>query len=210
LTLTAAPSLAVSFQVTGWDLGETVNVTFQGSSQSFATAHFHEVVDGVAGTSFCTELTQTIGKGTYSDFTAYEPAAAEGMPFAAVVPTRDFVLAADMMNQWGNDLGALTSALGVTEVQAITGVQAAIWEAVYGDSFAATSASMSAGAYKAFQYVLGFDYSSLGYGNTLLYYSATRQDQLFTPPVPEPSALLAFGVGSLLVGTALLRRRLAA
>jgi hypothetical protein len=41
----------------------------------------------------------------------------------------------------------------------------------------------------------------------MLYHSRTRQDQLFTPPVPEPSALFVFGAGALLVGHALVRRR---
>jgi len=64
---------------------------------------------------------------------------------------------------------------------------------------------MSAGAWSVYQRVLGFNYA--GYGNTLLYHSRYRQDQLFTPPVPEPSAMFVFGAGALLVGRTLLRRR---
>jgi hypothetical protein len=209
VVLAAAPSLAVSFQVTGWDLGETVDVTFNGQTQSFATAHFREVVDGVAGTSFCTDLVQHINVGTYSGFVAYDPASAGGPLFGS--PPRSFELAAKIVNQWSDNLGLLTAQLpGVTELQAITGVQVAVWEAAYGASFTATSASMSAGAYQVFQHVLGFDYSSVGYGNTLLYYSDRYQDQLFTPPVPEPSAMLVFAAGALLVGGSLLRRSRAA
>jgi hypothetical protein len=202
--LFASPSLAVSFTVLGWDAGETVGVSFNGSSRSFATALFRESVDGVSGigTSFCTDLLQTISTGTYN-FTAYDPAAAEAAGFAATAPSRQFLFAAEIANAWSPNIGALASTLGITQVQAITGVQVAIWEAVYGDSFSVLS--MSAGAQRAFDYVDGLSYS--GYGNTQLYYSSTRQDQLFTPPIPEPSAMFVFGAGALLVGQALRRRR---
>jgi len=204
VALLGAPAFATSFQVTGWELGETVRVNFLGSTRNFATAQFHAVVDGVAGTSFCADLSQYINVGTYSQFGAYDPAAAESQAFA-YSPRRRFVWAAQIADHWGNEIGWLSSNLGVTRVQAITGIQSAIWEAVYNSGFRATSASMSAGAWSAYQYVLGTSYS--GYGNTLLYYSRTRQDQLFTPPVPEPSALIVFGAGALLVGNALVRRR---
>ncbi|HEU4428177.1 MAG TPA: PEP-CTERM sorting domain-containing protein [Myxococcota bacterium] len=202
--LLGAPAFATTFQVTGWELGETVHVTFLGSARTFATAQFHEVVDGVTGTSFCADLSQYVGVGTHSDFVAYDPTAAESQAFASS-PTRRFAWAAGIADRWGNDIGWLSSNLGVTRLQAITGVQTAIWEAVYDGNFAATAASMSTGAWSAYQHVIGASYS--GYGNTLLYHSRTRQDQLFTPPVPEPSAVIAFGAGALLVGRALLRRR---
>jgi PEP-CTERM motif len=206
LVLLSAPAFAVSFQVTGWDLGETVNVTFSGQARSFATAQFQENVDGVVGTSFCADLSQYIGKATYSSFVAYDPAAAETQSFAVGPPQRQFQFAATIVDQWGNSLDWLQQTLGVTHVQAITGVQAAVWEAVYGNAFSATSGSMSAGAFRVFGYVLGFN-GYTGYGQTQLYYSAANQDQLFTPPVPEPSAMIVFGAGALIVGQALLRRR---
>jgi hypothetical protein len=206
LALISAPALAVSFQVAGWDLGETVNITFSGQTRSFATAQFHENVDGVVGTSFCADLSQHIGKATYTNFSAYDPAAAETQSFAAGPPRRQFAFAATIANKWGNDLDWLQQNLGVTQVQAITGVQAAVWEAVYGNAFSATSSSMSAGAFQVFEYVLGFK-GYQGYDQTRLYYSKANQDQLFTPPVPEPSALFVFGAGALLVGGSLVRRR---
>ena len=52
--LFAAPAFATSFQVTGWDSGETVKVTFNGSARSFLATQFHEIADGVVGTSFRT------------------------------------------------------------------------------------------------------------------------------------------------------------
>lgn len=202
--LTAAPSFAVSFTVLGWDLGQTVGVEFNGTSRSVATALFRESVDGVLGTSFCTDLLQTISTGTYTDFVAYDPAVADGMPsLDDPPPPRQFVFAAQISNAWSNNIDALASSLGVLKVDAITGVQVAIWEAVYGDAFSVTS--MSTGAQKAFDYVSGLSYGS--YGQTLLYFSPTRQDQLFSPPVPEPSAMLVFGAGALLVGRSLMRRR---
>ena len=205
LLLFAAPSFATSFTVTGYDLGEAIRVQFNGQSRTFWTAHFQEEVDGVVGTSFCADLSQTIGVSTYTSFAAYDPAAAESAAFATGTPQRKFVFAAKIADRWGNDLGWLQTNLGVTETQAITGVQAAIWEAVYGNAFAATSASMSAGAFQVYQHVLGSKYSD--YGRTLLYYSSTKQDQLFTPPIPEPSAMIVFGAGALLVGRTLMRRR---
>ena len=206
LVLCSAPAFATTvFQVTGWDLGETVRATFNNQVRSIPTALFHEVVDGVTGTSFCADLSQFLGVGTYTSFSAFDPAQAETQPFAAGPPSRKFVWAAQIVDRWGNNLSVLASQLGVTQVQALTGVQVAVWEAVYGDAFTATSASMSANAFRVFSHVIGVKYS--GYGNTQLYYSSTRQDQLFTPPVPEPSAILAFGVGALLVGRSLLARR---
>jgi hypothetical protein len=203
--LAAAPSLATPtiFEVTGYDLGRTVGITLDGASRTVATALFYERVDGVAGTSFCADLLQTISRGTYYDFVAIDPTAAESEGFAAAPPPREFAFAARIASAWSNDIDALAASLGVLKVDAITGVQVAIWEAVYGGAFSVTS--MSDAAWKVYEYVSAADYS--GYGDTLLYYSPTRQDQLFTPPVPEPSAMLAFGVGALLVGRSLLRRR---
>jgi hypothetical protein len=206
LLLLSAPAFALSFQVTGWDLGETLKVTFAGQSRSFHTAQFHEIVDGVVGTSFCADLSQTLGVGTYTSFAAYDPTAAESQSFATGAPPRKFTFAATIVDEWGNRLSWLENKLGVTRVQAISGVQAAVWEAIYGDAFTATSSSMSAGAYRVFEYVLGFRGYD-GVGGTLLYYSRTHQDQLFTPPVPEPSALIVFGAGAILIGRSLLRRR---
>jgi hypothetical protein len=205
LVLFAAPSLAASFTVLGWDAGEIVKVTFNNQARSFWTVQFHEEVDGVEGVSFCADLSQTISTGTYTNFVAYDPAAAESQPFASGPPAREFAWAAQIADRWANDLDTLVTTLGVSNAQAITGVQAAIWEAVYGDAFAATAASMSGGAWAVYQHVLGQTYSS--YGNTLLYHSPTRQDQLFTPPVPEPSAMFVFGAGALLVGRSVLRRK---
>ena len=206
LALCSAPAFATSFQVLGWDAGETIKVTYNGQARSFLTTQFHEKVDGVTGTSFCADLAQYIAKATYTNFVEYDPSAAESEPFAAGPPQRKFAFAAAIVGQWGNDLQWLQDELGVTQVQAITGVQAAVWEAVYGNAFTATSNSMSAGAFSVFNYVLGFQGYS-GPRNVKLYYSRTNQDQLFTPPVPEPSAMIVFGAGALLVGRSLLRRR---
>ena len=203
LLFAAAPSFA--FQVLGWDSGEVISVQFNGASRSYLTTQFRENVNGVLGVSFCTELSQTISTGTFTNFTAYDPAAAEAQPFADGPPERSFVRAAEIANRWANSLESLVATLGVSNAQAITGVQSAIWEAVYGGAFTATSASMTAGAWSVYQHVLGQNYS--GYGNTMLYHSPTRQDQLFTPPVPEPSAIVAFAAGAALVGRSLLRRK---
>jgi hypothetical protein len=206
LMLLAAPSFASTFTVLGWDTGEVIKVQFNGQNKSYWTVQFHENVDGVVGTSFCADLSQVITKATYTNFVAYDPAVAGSQSFAAGPPARQFVFAATIADRWGNDLDWLQTQLGVTQVQAITGVQAAVWEAVYGTAFTATSASMSAGAYQVYTYVLGYK-GYPGYGNTQLYYSRTNQDQLFTPPVPEPGAMVVFGAGALLVGRALKRRR---
>jgi hypothetical protein len=206
LLLFAAPSFAASFTVLGWDAGEVIRVNFAGQAHNYLTVQFREEVGGVQGTSFCADLSQTIGKATYSNFVAYDPTVAGSQSFATASPARKFVFAATIADKWGNSLNWLESHLGVTQVQAITGVQAAVWEAVYGTSFTATSGSMSKGAFAVYNYVLGFN-GYHGYGNTQLYYSRTNQDQLFTPPVPEPSAMFVFGAGALLVGRSLLRRR---
>lgn len=206
LLLAAAPSFATSFSVLGWTTGESIGITFAGVKQSVTTAQFHDVLDGVAGNSFCVDLSQYLNKGTFSEFVEYDPSAGEHQAFAGGATPRHFVLAAQIADAWSNRLGWLQTQLHVTPVQVITGLQAAIWEAVYTNKFTATK--MSTGAQSVFSYVLGRHYT--GYGDTTLLYSRLRQDQLFTAPVPEPSALLAFGVGALLVGGALVRRRRAA
>jgi hypothetical protein len=200
--LSAAPSFAATLQVLGWQAGESINVAFNGSSRSVLTAHFQELLDGVAGSSFCVDLSQYINRGSFSDFVVYDPTAAEGEAFADGPPQREFTFAAQIVNAWANNIGALASQLGVSEVQVVTGVQAAVWEAVYGDAFAVNA--MSDGAKSVYDFVLGRQYD--GYGATVLLYSRTRQDQMFTPPVPEPSAVLLFGAGVLLVGRSLRRR----
>ncbi len=199
LLLWAAPSLATTFEVLGWTAGHVVSVTFNGVNRNVLAAQFRENLDGVIGTSFCADLAQVIGKATYTDFVEYDPAAAEGASFAN---GRKFVLAAQIVDAWSNKLGWLESKLGVTQADAITGIQLAVWEAVYGSAFAVNF--MTLGTQSVYSHVLGANYSS--YGSTVLLYSRNKQDQLFTPPIPEPSAMIVFGAGVLLVGRALARR----
>lgn len=202
LLLGAAPSFATTFSVLGWTPGESINVTLGGASRTVLTAQFNELLDGVAGTSFCVDLSQHINRGSFTEFVEYDPAAAESMPLADGSPPREFIFAAQIVEAWSSRFGELEATLSVTDVQVITGLQAAVWKAVYGSAF--TLNTLSAGARSVYDYVLRQPYAS--YGNTTLLYSGTRQDQLFTPPIPEPSALLVFAAGALLVGRGLRRR----
>ncbi len=201
LLATASPALATPFTVLGWENGLSVSVNLSGANMSVLAVQFHEDLAGVIGTSFCTELTQHIGTGGPWEFTVYDPTVAE-TAIGGGDPSRSFVWAAQISNAWANGLDALDALAGVTRAEAITGVQLAVWEAVYGDAF--TINAMTAGTQSVYDYVL-HPYS--GYGSTVIVASSVRQDQLFTPPVPEPGAIAVFGLGALLVGEAVRRRQ---
>jgi hypothetical protein len=94
---------------------------------------------------------------------------------------------------------------GITRVQAITGVQAAIWQGIYGGNMVDRS-SLSAGAQTVYDRIMSTQYT--GESNSLIVELRLRQDQVITGqnPVPEPSAALVFGFGTLVAGCALRQR----
>jgi len=162
---------------------------------------FQATLDGVDGRSFCVDVLHSLSvPGSYQ-------AVVE-----AIGPA--YLEAAQIANRWSHDLGSLAGSLGISLADAAAGVQEAIWKSVYdepaGLGVIAFHRALTAGEQAAFQMASNPLYWN-GVGSTQLLrltdsLGRTRQAQLFTPAVPEPSALLVFGIGSLLVGRSLRTR----
>ena len=96
---------------------------------------------------------------------------------------------------------------GLTRQQAITGVQAAIWEGIYGGGVVNAS-SLSTGARALYRQILASTFDPTG--EALVVDLVRAQDQVIdriTPAVPEPSAALVFAVGLGVSGAVLRPRR---
>lgn len=186
---------ATSFTVHSWEWG-TGNVEFlrDGTVDTVHAALLQATLDGYGdGFSFCVDLDHYIGAGGYNGLVLD--------PGDATTETRNYAGAAAIANYWTYHLEDLGS-----RGDAITGVQAAIWDVLYGDAL--TILSLGSGAQSAYDQVMAQLYS--GYGNTVLVDLTQsrypKQSQVFTPAVPEPSAALVFALGGLII-TGVARRR---
>jgi len=123
----SAPALALGFTVHGYDLGERIELT---SGRNVWTAELDVSLETVADhvASFCVDLDTQISRADYnvrSVLDAYaDPSPADETP-------RDFAWAGHVMDHYGYDIDRLVTS-DVSRDQAITGVQAAIWEGLYG------------------------------------------------------------------------------
>jgi hypothetical protein len=207
----ASPAFALPFQTTGTVPGlgsaRTIKYTLNQPgalpdvTNTVYVVAFQSTLDGVDGTSFCVDVLHGLSvPGTYN-------AVVE-----AISPA--YLEAAQIANRWANDLGALSSSLGISLADAAAGVQEAVWKSVYdqpaGLGVISFHRALTAGEQAAFAYANDPTHWN-GVGSTQLLRltdasGRIRQAQLFTPAVPEPSALLVFGVGSLLVGASLRKR----
>jgi hypothetical protein len=190
--LFAAPAAATTFTVHGWELGEKVDLI---DGRQVWTALLDVDIDGQAGASFCVDLDTHISMSAYNVRALLDPFT--GSSPADEAP-RDFVWAGHVMESFG-DVDALVSA-SLTRKQAITAVQAAIWEGIYGASVIDVS-TLSLGALSMFDTIMA---SSPGAprGASVVVELVGKQDQIATRPIPEPSAAVAFGLGTLLVARA--------
>jgi len=107
------------------------------------------------------------------------------------------------MDRYGYDVDRLVTS-DVSRDQAITGVQAAIWEGLYGGGIV-NADSLSAGARSVFDRIMIGGLPVLD-GPALVVDLVGAQDQIISNPVPEPSAALDFGLGSVLAGFSIRRR----
>ncbi len=187
---------AASFTVNSYKLGHRINLTLGDNDSMNVQTAFLDVTlqDNEAtqkGYSFCVDLNAYISLGTFEAAVIDPPGvAADGRNWAA---------GAAIADRWAHHLGELSG----DRRDAITGVQAAIWQAIYGSTL--TINSMGEGAQEVYDYVTSLEYA--GTGNTVVADFANRQDQTFTPGIPEPSAALIFGMGALLVSQAGRRRK---
>jgi hypothetical protein len=189
---------AASFAVTDYALGHRVSYVLNGESGRNWTAQLKATLDGALGTSFCVDLKQSIGLGSFEG-EVYDP---------SDLGAYDYLSAAAIAHAWANQLGKLAGQLGVGRRDAITGVQLAIWQTLYDNALVVDRARLGSehpGSLIALDFVSGGDLSGLGGEKVVLF--RRKQDQVFTPSVPEPSALLCFGAGGLVIGAALRRKR---
>jgi len=200
----ASSASAIGFTVHGYELGERLTLTNGTRVQAaMLNVSIENSVSHVS--SFCVDVYTQIGVGQYD---------ARGVLDAdtAVAPSgeraRNFAWAGHVMESFGANIDALATG-GITRSQAITGVQAAIWQGIYGGNTISRS-SLSTGARRIYDQIMR---SSLVRGNdSYIVELRGRQDQVVrvrppqTNPVPEPSAAVIFGLGTVVAGSVLRRR----
>lgn len=203
LLLGASSAQATGFTVHSYELGEQIRLT---NGTRVWTAQLDVSIENVAShvPSFCVDVYTQIGVGQYDARSILD---ADTGIAPAGEHARNFAWAGHVMETFGADIASLVTG-NITRAQAITGVQAAIWQGIYGGNMVNRS-SLSAGARSIFDRIMSTTFT----GTTDAYIAEFRgiQDQVFngprpTNPIPEPSAALVFGIGSLVAGSALRRR----
>ncbi|MAG29274.1 MAG: hypothetical protein CL908_00075 [Deltaproteobacteria bacterium] len=197
--LVAAPAFSLGFTVHGYELGERIELM---SGRQVWTAQLDVSLESVADhvAAFCVDLDSHIGIG---DYDARDVLAASATSSPADEAPRDFAWAGHVMSHFGYDVDQLIDG-GVTRVQAITGVQAAIWDGLYGGGIV-NADSLSMGARSIFEAILDSEIDAVG--SALVIDLVGNQDQVISGPVPEPSAALVFGLGAVVAGGAIRRRQ---
>lgn len=202
--LAATPSMALSFTVHGYTLGERISLT---NGARVWTAKLDVSLETVAShvDAFCVDVDTQITTGSY---TVHQVLDAFTSPSPAGEAPRNLAWAGYVMQHFGDvDLLAVG---GITKVQAITGLQAAIWEGLYGGGKIDLN-SLSINARQVFQQIMGHANAPLVGSGPLVVDLRGYQDQIIrgSHAVPEPSAALIFGLGTLVVGSVAARRRAA-
>lgn len=199
--LAASPSLATSFTVHSYSLGERIALS---DGTRVWTAQLDVSLEGVANhvEAFCVDLDSTISTGNY---TVNQVLDAFSSPSPAGETPRNLAWAGYVMQNFGGvDLLAVG---GITKTQAITGLQAAIWEGIYGGGRIDVT-SLSANARSVFEKIMAHGQDPLVGNGSLVVDLRGFQDQIIrgSQPVPEPSAALIFGLGIAVVGRCVRRR----
>jgi hypothetical protein len=198
----ASAADASTLTVSGYTPGEWVVIASGGARGPVQTAEFKVALDGEEGFSYCVDLAQNIGLGTSTGWDVLSPEANAGV-----------VRAAWLVDRFQGELGSY----GVGTRAGIAGLQIAIWETLadadgdlYGGAFALEYGGASTSAMGLARGFLGelsaADLASFA-TNASWAVNASRQDQLvFTNPIPEPSSILLFGFGGVLIAAAAARK----
>lgn len=198
--LAASNAIAATFTVHGYELGERIRLS---NGTQVYTAQLDVTVEGIASRvpSFCVDLDTYISAGSY---TIRDVLDAHNDPSPVGEAPRNFAWAGHVLENFS--VGALAVG-GISRAEAITGIQAAIWEGIYaGLTIDATSLSLD--ARQIFNQIMSTTVQ--GDGPALVVDLVGYQDQVIlgSHAVPEPSAALVFGLGSVIAGS-LVRRRAA-
>ncbi|MEZ4331189.1 MAG: hypothetical protein R3F35_05530 [Myxococcota bacterium] len=199
--LAATPSLATSFTVHGYTLGERISLT---NGTRVWTAQLDVSLEGIAShvDAFCVDLDNMIAPGQY---TAAQVLDAFSSPSPAGETPRNLAWAGFVMQNFGEVDGLAVG--GITKTQAITGLQAAIWEGIYGGGRVDVS-SLSANARSIFEKIMAHANDPLVGDGPLVVDLRGYQDQIIRGghAVPEPTAALVFGLGTAVVAVGTRRR----
>ena len=206
--LAASGASGATLTVTGYTLGDYVNVVSPGHTGTVATAELNLGFGGTTGYSYCVDLAQSITVGTT---TGWDALSAES--------SSQLIRAAYLVDTFHPQLDSLMSTFGVTKQTTIAALQVAVWEVMGeapGDydlgsgSFSITKASAS--LLSLSNLMLG----SLANANLTSFdsdaiwlQSRTYQDQMFYPrvnPIPEPGTMLLYGFGALIAAFGLRRK----
>ena len=198
--IAASPSMATTFTVHGYQLGERIALT---DGTRVWTAQLDVTLEGVAThvASYCVDLQTSIAPGVYTVNNVLD---AFNTPSPTGETPRNLAWAGHVIENFSV---ASLAVGGITAQQAITGIQAAIWEGIYGGGKIDVT-SLSANARLVYNQILST--KILGDGPALVVDLRGYQDQVIRggSAVPEPSAALVFGLGTVVVGS-LVRRKAA-
>ncbi|MFI5317004.1 MAG: hypothetical protein ACHQ6T_14990 [Myxococcota bacterium] len=216
LAFAAGDASAASLTVSGWTLGESVNVVSASENGWVNTAQLDLTVAGNSGYSYCVDLAQSIGPGTSGGWSLNSPEL-----------SNQVIRAAWLVDTFEPQIGSMVHPLsdsvsfGVTRQTAIAALQVAVWEVMaetpgnynlYSGSFAIAAGGASDGVMnlsRDFLNQLGAaDLSS--YSTSAIWaVNATKQDQLFfgqVNPIPEPGTVALYAFGAAIAAFAVRRK----